>query len=83
MKEHKALPPQFFKPVVSGWFFLLSVFRSRKKSEKYGRTFKKQIEILEKDEYDTKFGFMLEYGIEKPYEYYLLKKTVIENGLAF
>lgn len=43
----------------------------------------KKIEILVKDEYDEKFGTMLEYGIVSPFEYYKTKKFVIDNEFTF
>lgn len=43
----------------------------------------KKIAILVKDEYDEKFGTMLEYGIVSPYEYYKTKKFILENEFTF
>ena len=40
----------------------------------------KVFEILNKDEYDKRWGQWLEYGIETPEEYYKLKEKVIRSG---
>ncbi len=40
----------------------------------------KVVEILNKDEYDKRFGKWLEYGFETPEEYYKLKNWVIQTG---
>jgi len=40
----------------------------------------KVVEILNKDEYDKRWGQWLEYGLETPEEYYKLKEYVIRSG---
>lgn len=47
------------------------------------KTIEKKIEILVKDEYDVKYGTMLEYGIVSPFEYYKTKKFYIDNDFTF
>ena len=44
------------------------------------KEFKKVIEIIEKDDYDKRWGYWLEYGIETPLEYYKLKEYIIKSG---
>jgi hypothetical protein len=95
--EHKPRRPQFFKPAVSSRFssvicwvighkLMLNEFQCcRCKTVLYEppKIIEKKIEILIKDEYDEKFGSMLEYGIVSPFNYYKTKKFVLENDFTF
>ena len=40
----------------------------------------KVVEMLNKDEYDMRFGKWLEYGFDTPEEYYKVKNFVIKSG---
>lgn len=80
MKEHRALRPQFFKPVVSCRFFFWELILIRLKPKMANNLSvydwledKRKYTFKTKDEYDEEFGILLELGIYNIEEYFYIK----------